>query len=110
VVAEIPEVKQAADENVNNYFNGANKILWELKSNKDPTALTILEIILPENEAKAWEAIQEAVSKPLECYNVLIITAGLKPSLKAEVLGANLTGMADIKDLALKTEQLEEEK
>jgi hypothetical protein len=34
---------------------------------------------------------------------VLIITAGLKPS-------SNLTGMAEIKDLALKTEQLEEEK
>jgi hypothetical protein len=97
--------------------------LWELKSNIDPTALTIPEIILPENKAEAWEAIQEAtrnriinhvrlhaVSKSLECYNVLIITAGLKPSLKAKILGANLTGMADIKDLALKTEQLEEEK
>jgi hypothetical protein len=84
VVAKIPEVKQATDENVNNYFNRANKILWELKSNIDPTALTIPEIILPENEAAAWEAIQEAtrnriishvrlhaVAKSLECYNVL---------------------------------------
>jgi hypothetical protein len=34
--------------------------LWELISNIDPTALTIPEIILPENEAAAWEAIQEA--------------------------------------------------
>ena len=41
---------------------------------------------------------------------MLIIKAGLKPSIKAKVLGANLTGMADIKNLALKTEQLEEEK
>jgi hypothetical protein len=41
---------------------------------------------------------------------VLIITAGLKPSLKAKILGANLTRMAEIKGLALKTEQLEEEK
>jgi hypothetical protein len=39
----------------------------------------------------------------------LIITAGLKPYIEQIVLGANLTGMADIKDLALKTEQLEEE-
>jgi hypothetical protein len=123
VVAKIPEVKQAADENVNNYFNRENKILWELKSNIDPAALTIPEIILPEYEAAAWEAIQEgtrnriithvrlhAVAKSLECYNVLIITAGLKPSLKAKVLGAKLTGMADIKDLTLRTEQLEEER
>ena len=85
--------------------------------------LKILEIILPEREAAAWEAIQEAtrnriinhvrlhaVAKALECYNVLIITAGLKPSLKAKGLGANLTNMAEIKDLALRTEQLEEEK
>jgi hypothetical protein len=94
-----------------------------LKSNIDPTTLTIPEIILPGNKAAAWEAIQEgtrnriithirlhAVAKSLECYNVLIITAGLKPSLKAKILGANLTGMADFKDLALKTEQLEGEK
>ncbi len=45
VVAKIPEVKQTADENFNNYFNRANKILWELKSNIDPTALTIPEIM-----------------------------------------------------------------
>jgi hypothetical protein len=41
---------------------------------------------------------------------VLIITAGLKPSIKTKALSANLTGMAEIKDLALKTERLEEEK
>ena len=123
VVAKIPEIKQAADENVNNYFNRANKILWELKSNINPATLVIPAIILPDAEAVAWEAIHEntrngiinhvrlhSVAKSLECYNVLIITAGLKPSIKTKVLGANLTGMAEIKDLALKTEQLEEEK
>jgi hypothetical protein len=94
-----------------------------MKSNIDPATLTIPEIILPEREAAAWDAIQEAtrnriinhvrlhaVVKSLECYNVLIITAGPKPSSKAKVLGANLTSMADIKDLALRTEHLEEEK
>jgi hypothetical protein len=77
---------------------------------------------LPDNEAAAWEAIQEvkrnrlinhvqlhAVAKALECYNVLIITAGLIPSQKAKVFWANLTNMAEIKDLALRTEQLEED-
>jgi hypothetical protein len=73
--------------------------------------LTIPEIIWPGNEAQAWEAIQEVmrsrlithvrlhvVAKALECYHVLIITAGLKPFLKAKILGADLTNMADIKD------------
>ena len=123
IVAKLPEVKQAADENVNNYFNRANKILWELKTNIDPNVLNIPEIMLPDNEAQAWEDIPAAsrnriinhvrlhsVAKALECYNVLIITAGLKPSLKAKVLGANLNNMAEIKDLALRTEKLEKEK
>ena len=123
VVAKLPEVKQAADENVNKYFNHANKILWELKSNIDPTLLPVPEIILPDAAAAAWEDIHvntrnmiinhvrlHSVANALECYNVLIITAGLKPSLKAKILGANLTRMAEIKDLALKTEQLEEER
>jgi hypothetical protein len=123
IVAKLPEVKQAADENVNNYFNRANKILWELKTNIDPNILHIPEIILPDAEAAAWEDIAEAsrnriinhvrlhaVAKALECYNVLIITAGLKPSLKAKILGADLNNMAEIKDLALRTEKLEKER
>jgi hypothetical protein len=86
-----------------------------LKSNIDPTTLTIPEIILPAIQEGTRNRIithvrLHAVAKSLECYNVLIITAGLKPSLKAKILGANLTGMADFKDLALKTEQLEGEK
>ena len=123
IVAKLPEVKQAADENVNNYFNRANKILWELKTNIDPNVLDIPEIQLADDEAQAWEDIPNAtrnriinhvrlhsVAKSLECYNVLIITAGLKPSLKAKVLGSNLNNMAEIKDLALRTEKLEKEK
>ena len=123
VVAKLPEVKQAADENINKYFNRANKILWELKSNIDPTLLPVPEIILPDAAAAAWEDIHvntrnliinhvrlHSVANALECYNVLIITAGLKPSIKAKILGSGLTRMAEIKDLALKTEQLEEER
>jgi hypothetical protein len=30
IVAKLPEVRQAADKTVNNYFSRANKILWEL--------------------------------------------------------------------------------
>ena len=60
IVAKLPEVKQAADENVNNYFNRANKILWELKTNIDPNVLNIPEIMLPDNEAQAWEDIAAA--------------------------------------------------
>ena len=40
----------------------------------------------------------------------MILTAGFKPNIKAKVLGANLRALADIKDLAMKTETLENEK
>jgi hypothetical protein len=33
-----------------------------------------------------------------------------KPSIKAKIMGANLTLLAEIKDLALKSERLEREK
>jgi hypothetical protein len=40
----------------------------------------------------------------------MILTAGFKPSIKAKILGANLTVLTDIKDLALKTKTLEGKK
>jgi hypothetical protein len=39
----------------------------------------------------------------------MILTAGFKASIKAKIMGAHLTVLADIKDLALKTETLEGE-
>jgi hypothetical protein len=38
IEAKLPVVKQEADETVHNYFSRANKILRELKSNKNDTA------------------------------------------------------------------------
>jgi hypothetical protein len=40
----------------------------------------------------------------------MILTSGFKPSIRAKILGENLTVLADIKDLALKIETLEGEK
>jgi uncharacterized membrane protein YgaE (UPF0421/DUF939 family) len=45
-VPKLPEVKQEADEKVNNYFNRANKILWEFKSNIDPANINIPDTVL----------------------------------------------------------------
>jgi hypothetical protein len=53
-----------------------------------------------------------AQASSLSCkqYNAFILTACFKPSIKTKIMGANLTILADIKDLALKTETLEIEK
>jgi hypothetical protein len=49
-------------------------------------------------------------SRSFEKYNAMILTAGFMPSIKPKILGANLTVLAEIKDLTLKTETLAGEK
>jgi hypothetical protein len=123
IVAKLPEVKQAADESVNDYFSRATQILWELKSNIDPALIEIPDVVLPADEAAIWTAIHanirnavvnhvraHASARSCEQYNAIILTAGFKPSIKTKIMGANLHVLADIKDLALKTETLEIEK
>ena len=123
IVAKLPEVKQAADESVNDYFSRATQILWELKSNIDPALIVIQDVVLPQDEADVWNGVNiqirnriinhvraQASARSCEQYNAIILTAGFKPSIKTKIMGANLTVLADIKDLALKTEPLEIEK
>ena len=52
IVAKLPEVKQTADESINDYFSRATQILWELKSNIDPNLIKIQDVVLPQNEAE----------------------------------------------------------
>jgi hypothetical protein len=79
--------------------------------------------VLPQAEADVWNAVNiqirnkiinhvraQASARSCEQYNAIILTAGFKPSIKTKIMGANLTVLADIKDLALKTETLEIEK
>jgi hypothetical protein len=123
IIARLPEVKQAEDKIVNNYFSRANKILWELKTNIDPNLIEIPDVVLPADMAQQWTALPaevrttvinhtstHAAAGSCEQYNAIILTAGFNPSIKTKIMGANLTGLADIKDRALKTETLEIEK
>jgi hypothetical protein len=123
IVAKLREVKQAADKSVNDYFSRATQILRELKSNINPALIDIQDVELPANEAELWNALPAhvratvinhvrapAAARNCEQYNAIILTAGYKPSIKTKIMGANLTILADIKDLALKTEMLEIEK
>ena len=115
IVAKLPEVRQAANETVNNYFSRANKILWELKTNIDPNLIKIQDVVLPADIAQQWTALPEQIrttvinhvrthtaSRSCEQYNAIILTAGFKPSIKTKIMGANPTVLAEIKDLALK--------
>jgi hypothetical protein len=44
-IAKLPEVKQAGDETVENYFSRANK--WAIKSNPDPATIDIPDVLVP---------------------------------------------------------------
>jgi hypothetical protein len=61
IIAKLPEVRQAADETVNNYFSRANKILWELKTNIDPNLIKIPDVVLPADKAQQWTALPEQI-------------------------------------------------
>jgi hypothetical protein len=115
IVAKLLEVKQAADETVNNYFSRANKILWELKTNIDPNLINIPDVMLPADMGEIWTALPAPIrttginhirthtaSRTCEQYNAIILTARFKPSIKTKIMRANLTILADIKDLAFK--------
>ena len=85
IVAKLPEVKQAADENVNDYFSRANKILWELKENINPADLNIPDVVLPNAIAAQWQDLDQEVrdvvvrlhssARTCENYNAMILTA-----------------------------------
>jgi hypothetical protein len=100
IVAKLPEVRQAAEETVNNYFSRANKILWELKSNTDPNPIEIPVVVLPADMAVQWTALPQKVrdtvvnhvrthldSRRCKQYNAIIMTARFKPSIKAKIMG-----------------------
>jgi hypothetical protein len=100
IVAKLPEVKQAADESVNDYFSRATQILWELKSNIDPTLIEIQDVVLPADEAAIWTAVNQdirnrvinhvraqASARSCEQYNAIILAAGFKPSIKNQNYG-----------------------
>ena len=85
---------------MNNYFSRANKIIWELKSNNDPENINIPDLVLPAAVAAQWTGLDQEVrdtvvnhvrlhasARSCEQYNVMILKAGFKPSIKAKIWG-----------------------
>jgi hypothetical protein len=61
IVAKLPDVKQNPNETVNNYFNRANRILCELKSNIDPAKIDIPVVVLPAEMSAKWKNLNQEV-------------------------------------------------
>jgi hypothetical protein len=65
-LAKYPEVKQAAEENVNYYFSKTKKIMWEQKSNGDPTAIYIPLVIFPAVMAAQWRNLDQQFNSKIK--------------------------------------------
>ena len=130
VVNRIPTIKQGDQESVVMYISRSLKIMEEFKTKIDHTQFTTPALVLVDGEAgfagqAAFEALPAAFKAALDLHcrrhttdqaldnvGVILMTSGLKPDLRAEVLKRDvpLVTVADIKAVALKSERLTQEK
>ena len=130
VVNRIPTIKQGDQESVVMYISRSLKIMEEFKTKIDHTQFTTPALVLVDGEAgfagqAAFDALPAAFKAALDLHcrrhttdqaldnvGVILMTSGLKPDLRAEVLKRDvpLVTVADIKAVALKSERLTQEK
>ena len=111
VVHKIPEIKQLEGETVIQYFSKALKTMEEFKTKVRAMELVIPAFLLPAAQLEQFNALPQATKDAtLNHVSVLLITAGLKPSLRVEILKRENQTLPQIKDLALKYENLQTEK
>ena len=130
VVNRIPTIKQGDQESVVMYISRSLKIMEEFKTKIDHTQFTTPALVLVDGEAgfagqAAFDALPAAFKAALDLHcrrhttdqaldnvGVILMTSGLKPDLRAEVLKRDvpLVTVADIKAVALKSERLQQEK
>ena len=123
VVHKIPEIKQLEGESVIQYFSKALKTMEEFKAKIRQMELVVPPFLLPVAELEQFNALPQATKDALNIHmrthvaaatmnlvSNLLITAGLKPSLRMEILKRENLTLPQIKDLALKYENLQAEK
>ena len=119
VVFKIADIKQAENESVLDYFSRGIDTIKDLKSKIDPTRFTLADINLTAAQAlnlaeltaetrAAFEAhLRTQVTKAtLENVSSILITAGLRPEYRTDVLKRNLITIMEIRDAAMKCEEL----
>jgi hypothetical protein len=119
VVFKIADIKQAENESVLDYFSRGIDTIKDLKSKIDPTRFTLADINLTAEQAlnlaeltadtrAAFEAhLRTQVTKAtLENVSSILITAGLRPEYRTDVLKRNLITIMEIRDAAMKCEEL----
>jgi hypothetical protein len=119
VVFKIADIKQGENESVLDYFSRGIDTIKDLKSKIDPTRFTLADVNLTAAQAlnlaeltaetrAAFEAhLRTQVTKAtLENVSSILITAGLRPEYRTDVLKRNLITIMEIRDAAMKCEEL----
>ena len=135
VVHKIPEIKQAPGERIEAYMARSIKITEEFKAKIEVARFVVPALVLVDGQPgfagqEAYATFTVAQRAVLDPYRValdehikaeiasqtlknvaaILITAGLKPDLKAEVLKRDLIEVREIFNVALKAERLNKEK
>ena len=130
VVNRIPTIKQGEQESVVVYISRSLKIMEEFKTKVDHTQFTTPALGLVAGAAgfagqAGYDALpadfkavldlhtrKHTTDQALDNVGVILMTSGLKPELRAEVLKRDvpLITVADVKAVALKAERLQNEK
>ena len=113
------DIKQLEGETVIQYFSKALKTVEEFKTKVRQMELVIPPFLLPAAQLEQFNALPQATKDALNIHmrthvaaatlnqvSILLITAGLKPSLRMEILKRENQTLPQIKDLALIYENL----
>ena len=119
VVFKIADIKQTESESVLDYFSRGIDTIKDLKSKIDPTRFQLADATLTAAQAlnlatltddtrTAYENhLRAQVTKAtLENVSSILITAGLRPEYRTDVLKRNLITIMEIRDAAMKCEEL----
>ena len=119
VVFKIADIKQAENESVLDYFSRGIDTIKDLKSKIDPTLFVLPDVTLTPAQALNLAELTEATRAALETHlrtqvakatlenvSCILITAGLRPEFRTEVLKRNLITIMAIRDAAMKCEEL----
>ena len=119
VVFKIADIKQAENESVLDYFSRGIDTIKDLKAKIDPTRFTLADVNLTAaqalNLAELTEETRAAFENHLrvqvtkatiENVSSILITAGLRPEYRTDVLKRNLNTIMEIREAAMKCEEL----
>ena len=123
MVSQIPEIKQKQEESVVQYFTKALKTIKGFEDSIKPMEFMIPDFLLPPEQVQIYVALPQVtrmamnthmrkhVSKQtIDKISAMLITSGLKPEIRIEILkNGNLT-LQQIKEQAIKYEDLIKDK